>query len=109
MKALVLDLLRPPLDARLCPEDEKRVLPVELQMVGWTYESLLPVRRFAAAELRRRGGKVGLYRDYIEDAKEYAFRRTGGVGVSKVGGKSRTTEGLDASHGFHELSSTRRH
>ena len=83
-RALVLELLRPPLDARLCPEDEKRVLPVELQMVGWTYESLLPVRSFTAAELRRRGGKVGLYRDYIEDAKEYAFRRTGVPGATAI-------------------------
>jgi hypothetical protein len=83
-RALVVDLLRPPLDTRPCREDEKRVLPVELQMVGWTYESLLPVRRFAAAELRRRGGKVGLYRDYIEDAKEYAFRRTGMPGAKTI-------------------------
>ena len=83
-RALVLELLRPPLDARLCPEDKKLVLPVELQMVGWTYESLLPVRSFTAVELRRRGGKVGLYRDYIEDAKEYAFRRTGVPGATAI-------------------------
>jgi hypothetical protein len=73
---LVKELLRPPGDTRLCREDEKRVLPVELQMVGWTYETVLG-GRFSASELKRRGGKVGLYRDYIADAKDYVFRKTG--------------------------------
>jgi hypothetical protein len=82
--ALVQELLRPPLDRRICPEDEKRVLPVEVQMTGWTYESILG-RRFAAAGLRRQGGKAGLYRAYIEDAKEYVFRRTGVAGATSLG------------------------
>ena len=73
---LVQELLRPPLDKRLSEEDEHRVLPVELQMVGWTYESILG-RRFSAAEFRRLGGKAGLFRHYIEDAKDYVFRKTG--------------------------------
>ena len=81
--ALVQELLRPPLDKRLSPEDELRVLPVELQMVGYTYESILG-RRFTAAELRRRGGKAGLYRDYIDDAKDYVFRKTGVSGETAL-------------------------
>jgi hypothetical protein len=75
-RALAQELLRPPLDKRLSAEDEHRVLPVELQMVGWTYESILG-RRFSAAEFHRLGGKAGLYRHYIEDAKEYVFQKTG--------------------------------
>jgi hypothetical protein len=75
-RELVAELLRPPGDTRLCRDDEHRVLPVELQMVGWTYESMLG-GRFTAQDLKRRGGKVGLYRDYIADAKDYVFRKTG--------------------------------
>jgi hypothetical protein len=75
-RELVQELLRPPGDARLCGEDEKRVLPVELQMVGSTYETVVG-ERFTALELKKRGGKVGLYRDYIADAKDYVFRKTG--------------------------------
>jgi hypothetical protein len=82
-RVLVQVLLRPPLDKRLSAEDEQRVLPVELQMVGWTYESILE-RRFSAAEFRRLGGKAGLYRHYIEDAKEYVFRKTGIPGATSL-------------------------
>ena len=57
-------------------DDEKRVLPVELQIVGYTYESVLGLR-FSASELRQRGGKAGLYRAYIEDAKNHVLHKTG--------------------------------
>jgi hypothetical protein len=56
---------------------------VELQMVGYTYESILGLR-FTAAELRRRGGKVGLYRDYIDVGKNYAFGKTGVPGETTL-------------------------
>jgi hypothetical protein len=82
--ALVLDLLRPPVDTRMCRDDEQRVLPVELQVVGWTYESLLQVGRFSAEELRQRGGKLGLYRDYVEDVKDYVHRRTRVPGATAI-------------------------
>jgi hypothetical protein len=83
VQVLVQVLLRPPSDTRLSPQDEHRVIPVELQMVGWTYESILG-RRFSAAEFRRLGGKAGLYRHYIEDAKEYVFRKTGIPGETSL-------------------------
>ncbi len=82
-QVLVQDLLRPPLDKRLSVEDEPRVLPAELQMVGWTYESILG-RRFSAAEFRRLGGKAGLYRYYIDDAKDYVYWKTGIDGATSL-------------------------
>lgn len=74
--ALVLDLLRPPRDQRLFQGDEKTVLPVELQTVGMMIESI-GIKHFSVAGLRRLGGKIGLLRAYIEDAKDYAWRKTG--------------------------------
>src|SRR5262249_33514209 len=68
-------------DARLRSKDEPIVLPVELQMVGWTYETIRE-GHFSAADLRHRGGKAGLYRDYIEDAKDYARSKTGVPGAT---------------------------
>jgi hypothetical protein len=75
-KALVRELLRPPRDKRLCPEDEKTVLPVELQTAGMMIESV-GVRNFSAEGLNRLGGKIGLFRAYIEEAKTYVRHKTG--------------------------------
>ena len=58
-------------------------MPVELQMVGWTYETILG-GKFSAADLHRRGGKAGLYRTYLEDAKDYVFRKTGVPGSTSL-------------------------
>jgi len=74
--ALVEDLLRPPRDRRLSREDEKTVLPVELQMVGLMLEAV-GGEVFSAEAFRRRGGKAELLRKYIEDAKGFVWRRTG--------------------------------
>ena len=82
-KAFVEELKRPPLDARLCRKDEPLVLPVELQMVGWTYETILE-GNFSAEDLRRRGGKLGIYQVFIEDAKDYATGKTGVTGATSV-------------------------
>ena len=82
-KALVEELKRPPLDARLCREDEPVVLPVELQIVGWTYETILE-GDFSAQDLSRRGGKLGIYETYIEDAKDYVACKTGVTGAVSV-------------------------
>lgn len=74
--ALVADLLRPPRDQRLCQEDEKTVLPVELQTIGMLLESV-GVHQMSVAGLRRQGGKAGLMRTYLDDAKTYAWHTTG--------------------------------
>lgn len=74
-KALVRELLRPPRDKRLCKDDEKSVLPVELQTVGMMIESF-GNSYFSVAGLKRLGGKLGLLRAYIEDAKTYVWRKT---------------------------------
>jgi hypothetical protein len=56
--ALVRELLRPPRDKRLCQDDEKSVLPVELQVAGMVIE-----RRggepFSVTELGRQGARRG--------------------------------------------------
>jgi tetratricopeptide (TPR) repeat protein len=67
IEALVMELARPPRDRRLSQEDEKTVLPVELQMVG------LALERFGEGALsveglRSHGGKAGLLRNYLDDA-----------------------------------------
>jgi hypothetical protein len=72
---LVAELLRPPRDLRLPRSDEKTVLPVELQMVGLTAESLSP-DELSPQLLRRRGGKAGLLRAFIDSAADYVYRRT---------------------------------
>lgn len=76
VRVLVDELLRPPRDPRLCQADEKTVLPVELQTVGMMLESV-GSHSFSVAGLRRRGGKAGLMRAYIEDTKTYAWHKTG--------------------------------
>ncbi len=75
-KALIAELLRPPRDNRLCPDDEKSVLPVEMQIVGL----LLETRgndMLSAEALRALGGKTGLMQDYIKSATDFVWRRTG--------------------------------
>jgi formylglycine-generating enzyme required for sulfatase activity len=74
--ALVADLLRSPRDPRLYQADEKTVLPVELQTVGMMLESV-GLQQVSVAGLQRQGGKAGLMRAYIEDAKTYAWHKTG--------------------------------
>jgi tetratricopeptide (TPR) repeat protein len=73
--ALIAELLRPPRDKRLSQEDEKTVLPVELQTIGMMLEAIGD-SNFSVARLRQKGGKAGLYRDYIETAKTYVLRKT---------------------------------
>jgi tetratricopeptide (TPR) repeat protein len=76
---LVRELLLPPRDRRLCREDEKTVLPVELQTVGLMIESV-GIENFSAHGITRLGGKAGLFRAYIEEAKSYVWRKTGVLG-----------------------------
>ncbi len=75
-KSLISSLLRSPSDKRLYQPNQKTVLPVELQMVGMMIESV-GIKNFSTAGLRRLGGKTGLMRAYIEDAKTYVWRKTG--------------------------------
>lgn len=74
-KQLVLELLLPPRDRRLFQDDDKTVLPVELQIVGTMIESV-GIENFSVDGLRRLGGKTALIRAYIEEAKEYVWRKT---------------------------------
>jgi hypothetical protein len=74
--ALADELLRPPRDQRLSRDDEKTVLPVELQMVGMMAERL-GEEALSRPALGRQGGKAGLLRAYLEDAKTYVLRKTG--------------------------------
>lgn len=75
-RALGRELLRPPRDKRLSQDDEKTVLPVELQTIGMILESV-GIQHFSVAGLRRLGGRAGLMRAYIEDAKTYVWHKTG--------------------------------
>ncbi|MCS6328564.1 MAG: TIR domain-containing protein, partial [Nitrospira sp.] len=74
--ALVNDLLRSPRDRRLSHLDQKTVLPVELQTVGMMIEQI-GINYFSAVGFREVGGKLGLLRRYIDDAKAYVWHRTG--------------------------------
>lgn len=75
-RRLVLELLLPPRDRRLCQDDEQTVLPIELQIVGRMIESV-GIENFSAEGIRRLGGKTELVRTYVEDAKKYVRRKTG--------------------------------
>jgi len=72
-EALVNDLLQPPRDPRLCPSDAKTVLPAELQMVGQMIESL-GVDQFTSRSFRELGGRNGLLKLYVEQAKSSVSR-----------------------------------
>jgi hypothetical protein len=72
-EALVSELLQPPRDKRLCQEDEKTVLPAELQMVGQMIESL-GVDHFTSKSFRGHGGRNGLLNSYVQQAKVYVSR-----------------------------------
>jgi|GEM_PF-5264548 len=78
-RSLVRDLLRAPQDQRRYFGEEKTILPVELQIVGTIIEDIGP-EAFSASELAKQGGKLGLLRLYIEDAKNYVWRQTGATG-----------------------------
>lgn len=82
-QALVLELLRPPRDKRLHVSEGKTVLPVELQMIGMIIENM-GTENFSPAGLRKLGGKAGLLRIYLEDAKEYVWRKTGESGDTSL-------------------------
>jgi tetratricopeptide (TPR) repeat protein len=79
IRSLVRDLLRAPQDQRGYFEEEKTVLPVELQIVGTMIEDIGP-QAFSASELGKLGGKRGLLRIYVEDAKNYVWHQTGLTG-----------------------------
>src|SRR5262249_37713822 len=75
---LVQELLRPPRDPRLHPDDGKTVLPVELQIVGYVIQRL-GSQQFNRSRLAALGGKVGLFRRYIDDVTRDVMRMTGVV------------------------------
>jgi hypothetical protein len=75
-EALVADLMRAPRDKRLCPDDEKTVLPVEMQIMGMLLQSR-GLHLLTPSSLHRLGGKAGLMRDYIREAATYVWRKTG--------------------------------
>ena len=81
--SLVDELLRPPRDTRLNPNDEKTVLPVELQTIGLMLESA-GVENFSAKKLNQMGGKLGLLREYIEKAKNHVWHKTGVPGKDSL-------------------------
>jgi energy-coupling factor transporter ATP-binding protein EcfA2 len=72
-ETLVCDLLQPPRDRRLSREDEKTVLPAELQMVGQMIESL-GADQFTSKSFREHGGRKGLLNLYVEQAKNSVAR-----------------------------------
>jgi tetratricopeptide (TPR) repeat protein len=72
-EVLVNDLLRPPRDERLSRNDEKTVLPAELQIVGEMVESL-GTSHFSSKSFRELGGRTGLLSLYVEQAKTYISR-----------------------------------
>jgi hypothetical protein len=105
-QALVRELLQPSRDKRLYQGDAMSVLPIDLQTVGTVIESL-GIKYFSPAGLRQLGGKAGLLRAYIEDAKTFVWRKTGVPGdqallmlrqlVSPAGTKwSQTAESVGA-------------
>lgn len=73
---LILDLLRPPSDRRLNIYDQKTILPVELQTLGMMIETRTS-NIFSVSQYRRLGGKIGLFRAFIEEAKIHVMRKTG--------------------------------
>jgi hypothetical protein len=73
---LVQELLRPPRDRRLYRGDEKTVLPVELQIVGYVIQRL-GSRHFTRSGLAALGGKAGLFRRYVDDVTRDVMRMTG--------------------------------
>lgn len=75
-ETLAHDLLRPPRDARLPPSDPWTVLPVELQSVGLMLQ-MGGMRNLTPEGYRRRGGRPGLMRALIEDAKGFVRSSTG--------------------------------
>ena len=83
ISALVKELLRPPRDKRLCQDDEKSVLPLELQVAGMVIERR-GMEPFSVGELRRLGGLPGLLRAYLEEAKTYVLRKTGVPGEQSL-------------------------
>ncbi|HYF36626.1 MAG TPA: hypothetical protein VD994_15125, partial [Prosthecobacter sp.] len=74
-QAVVEDLLRPPRDRRRSRADEKTLLPVELQTVGMILEQRGP-DAFSAAAYHELGGKLGLYRSFLDRAKQQIWRKT---------------------------------
>lgn len=69
-------LLRSPRDRRLSPDDQKTVLPVEMQIIGLLLErhGLSNMSKGAFVAL---GGKIGLLREYVREATDYVWRKTG--------------------------------
>jgi len=82
-RALTKDLLRPPIDKRVSRADRPSILPVELQTVCMVLEKM-GADHFSESDFRRLGGKLGLYRRFIEDAKEYVWRKTGITGEKSL-------------------------
>lgn len=75
VRVVVVDLLRPPRDRRRSRLDEKSVLPVELQTIGMILEQHGP-EAFSGDAFRNMGGKLGLYRAFLDRAKRQVWRRS---------------------------------
>lgn len=73
---LVDELLRPPSDPRLYSGDEKKVLPVELQIAGYLLQSR-GIAHLDRKRLRDAGGYAGLMREYIQNAKSEIMAEAG--------------------------------
>jgi len=81
--ALVDELLRPPRDKRLSRNDEKTVLPVELQTIGFMLEST-SANIFSARKQFKKSGKIAIMGRFIEDAKNDVWRSTGVEGKDSL-------------------------
>jgi hypothetical protein len=74
---LVDELRRPKTDKRKPLDRGDIVLPVELQIVGFMAESKVGANGLRRDNLIRMGGKLELYRAYLENAKDYVWRVAG--------------------------------
>jgi hypothetical protein len=78
--ALVGELLSNPAAPRSRALAKGSVLPVELQIVGMSLESL-GTEYMSASKLRAAGGKVGMFRLYVDEAKEHVRRKAQASGL----------------------------
>jgi len=82
--ALVGELLRTTTDKRRPLDDAKVVLAVEMQITGFMAEWMVGGNKLTRQTLEALGGKLGLYRAYIESAKDYVWRATGVAGQDSL-------------------------
>jgi hypothetical protein len=77
---LVHQLVRPTTDKRRPRDSVGIVLAAELQIVGFMAESIVGGKGLSREAIIRLGGRLGLYKEYIETAKDYVWRATGVTG-----------------------------